>query len=142
MQRYIKAEKIIDYLKRKIKTSRSTIEINKLLPVIEENTVGERIAVKYPRWINVKDRLPDDGQYVLIRHTYHSGSCDRGHDEFESITAGYYFKHEINGSKFFYYAGISNYGDMVRANSMCPGNKYVTHWMPMPEPPREENENV
>lgn len=135
------AENLLNYLKRKIKTPRSTIEINTLLQVIEENTVTERVTVDYPGWISVKDRLPDAGQYVLLRQIYHSNDNDELEREYEQITIGWYFKDKSpERPPYFYYAAISNYGDMVRASSMCPGDEYVTHWMPIPQQPKERGE--
>ena len=136
MADYIDAGALRQMLTRKIRTQRSTIEINKLLSALDEFAVPERVTVEYPGWISVNERLPGMGQYVLLLHTYHS----RGdYAEYEATTIGYYFKPE-KGMPYFYYVGVSNYGDMVRASSMCPGDECVTHWMPLPEPPTDEQE--
>ena len=86
------------------------------------------------RWIPVTERLPEPGQYVLLLHNYHAMIGEHG--EYESITVGYYHKPADRRAKpYFYYVGVSDYGDMVRASSMCPGSEFITHWMPLPEPP-------
>lgn len=59
-------------------------------------------------WISVKDRLPEDGEYVL---TYNED--DIGYE----IGMRYYIK----GA---FIAGCVN--------------RDVTHWMPLPEPPKGE----
>lgn len=129
MSRYIDADKLTTYLKGKIKTAQSTIVINNLLDAMRDMEVGETVTVPYSGWISVEDRLPEPGQYCLLRHQYQTV-------EFEPITAGYYLRTQ---RFYFYYAAINNFGDMVRVKSVCPGNEFVTHWMPLPEPPKDNN---
>lgn len=88
-------------------------------------------------WISVEDRLPEINTLVLLIHNYHSMIGD--FSEYEPITVGYLHQPLDKRRKaYFYYVGVSDYGDRVRANSMCPGNENVTHWMPLPEPPQED----
>jgi len=73
-----------------------------------------------PQWISVKDRLPEIGQAVNCygRAAYESGS---------SVIPAWYI-HKWNQWQ-------SCEGDG------CGGGGYlfdVTHWMPLPEPPKEE----
>lgn len=136
MSRYIDADKLTTYLKGKIKTAQSTIVINNLLGAMRDMEAGGMVTVPYSGWISVEDRLPEPGQYCLLRHQYQTV-------EFEPITAGYYFKDtKTKGHPrfYFYYAAINNFGDTVRAKDICPGNEFVTHWMPMPEPPEDNND--
>lgn len=66
-------------------------------------------------WISVKDRLPEDGQLVLVWHEYFRfGEYNR---LFQTYEIGYQFQGHwsMNGQK-------------VRAIA----------WMPLPEPPKEE----
>lgn len=87
-------------------------------------------------WISVKERLPEVGKLVLLRQTYHA--IVGGSGEYEGVTVGYLFQPTDRRRKpYFYFAAISNYGDMVREYKICPGNEFVTHWMPLPEPPVE-----
>lgn len=53
-----------------------------------------------PRWISVKERLPEDGKYVLAY------SAD---DDYMTVEA----RHKFDAFQ-------------------------ITHWMPLPEPPKEE----
>jgi len=61
------------------------------------------------KWISVKDRLPEVGEYVDIYSTYHRRVVDV---EFESIDSFY-----------------DNNKDMTYTD--------VTHWMLSPEPPKK-----
>ena len=89
------------------------------------------------QWIPVGERLPEVGKCVLVRQTYHAFIGDHG--EYEGITVGYLHqptdKRRMPCMPYFYYAAVSDYGDKVRAESICPGQEFVTHWMPLPQPP-------
>ena len=63
---------------------------------------------KKPAWVSVRDRLPEDYQRVLCL--------------FESGTMEVSFRASVKG---FCYEGFKQTGK-------------VTHWMPLPEPPKEE----
>lgn len=63
-----------------------------------------------PEWISVKDRLPEENVVVLI--CVDNGRCK-----------------EVKVS------GLTGFGWMLFDKNK---NKEVTHWMPMPEPPKEE----
>ena len=63
-----------------------------------------------PRWIPVTERLPDDGQRVLA-----------------------YDKVEYGIIAAIYSAGT--WYDQILDTTVCP--IYITHWMPLPEPPEE-----
>lgn len=58
-------------------------------------------------WISVKDKLPEDDEYVLIYH---------------------------NGSKAI---KISWYSSFNEKWMMDYNNIHITHWQPLPEPPKE-----
>ena len=92
-------------------------------------------------WIAVEERLPEVGKCVLIRQTYHAFLGEHG--EYEGVTVGYLHQPTDRRRKpYFYFAAVSDYGDMVRAQSICPGSEYVTHWMPLPEPPEQEGKDI
>ena len=57
-------------------------------------------------WINVKDRLPEEGKYVLVWESQGFAYCEK------------------------LICGIWNIG----ANN----GAIITHWMPLPEPPKED----
>ena len=76
------------------------------------------------QWISVKDRLPEkEGEYLCYRRSLNDGYC-------ELLRYGVIYN---KGRKRTFYFFDSEYGD-VEANN-------VTHWMELPEPPKEiENE--
>jgi len=67
-------------------------------------------------WIPVTERLPEVGSNFLVYDTYH-----KAREDFELIQMGRMTKSW----------GISCVGQ----NS---GNKTITHWMPLPEPPETD----
>lgn len=91
---------------------------------IEELSVVVRaqkaVLDKFPRWIPVTERLPEDGVFVLVCN-------DDGHmmiAKYESEVLGWYYKY-------------TNYDfDMWDNEEQGP----VCYWMPLPEPPKEDGE--
>lgn len=84
-------------------------------------SIMELPAVSAPQWISVKDRLPRDGEHVLIWYEYFRyGSYNR------------IFKtHEIA-----YQYG----GHWTGASDSLGVDARVFAWMPLPEPPKGEND--
>lgn len=77
-------------------------------------------------WISVKDRLPDDGRYlVLLRSDFHKGKIN-----YLVEIATFY------GGKFYLYVSYRDgaNGDLMTVPYKIDG---VTHWMPLPEPPED-----
>lgn len=69
-------------------------------------------TVDVPQWVNVKERLPDcKGEYLVAYHPCYWDNVK------EETVVGY---------------------DSYRGGARWARNKYqrVTHWMPMPEPPK------
>ena len=84
----------------------------------------ERLAAENEtqRWIAVEEKLPEVEKCVLVRQTYHPFRNEHG--EFEEVTVGYLHQPTDNRRKpYFYWVAVSDYGDMVRAESICPGSK-------------------
>lgn len=88
-----------------------------------------------PQWIPVAERLPEKLVPVLIQHTYM---------EWAGISIGY-----ITSDDYWEWFGYFMGDDMLHHppgdGLICPGSKYVTAWMPLPEPytaDAEENEGV
>lgn len=65
-------------------------------------------------WISVKERLPDVGMPVLI--------CGKRH----RVTA--------------YYDNVLDAFRLTENENLCYAANCVTHWMPLPEPPKEIEE--
>ena len=76
--------------------------------------VDHGLLVEPPRWIPVTERLPDIGIKVLVYDKW-------GHIRDRQLraygTGGYYFT----------------------PDGLTPG-RHVTHWMLLPEPPKEDND--
>lgn len=70
----------------------------------------QQLEAQQPRWINVKERLPEDDGYVLCH-------CNDGSSDIVCMYHGD--------------------GDFVTPDLDCYTG-IVTHWMPLPQPPEEE----
>ena len=68
-----------------------------------------------PKWIPVTDRLPEDGSDVLAYLKYADNS---------RIAAANYYK--------------GTWQDCIMGRLYLTEEGFVTHWMPLPEPPEEE----
>ncbi|EGO8354926.1 DUF550 domain-containing protein [Escherichia coli] len=67
-------------------------------------------------WISCSERMPDDGQHVIIL-------CDGAFVLYAQYRDGEFFDVVRNGEEFFE-----------------TQSRNVTHWMPLPEPPKEVNQ--
>ena len=75
-------------------------------------------GVTFQKWISVTERLPDeDGSYLVTTTT---GAV---------TTARYYVSKTFPATKL-----LPEYTSQAKWQS----NRDVTHWMPLPEPPKEE----
>ena len=79
-------------------------------PCIECNQLTDANGVTAQQWIPVTERLPDNDTYILVTTDGVAASAYWHNDRFYAFTA----------------SGVATVG--------C-----VTHWMPLPEPPKGEN---
>ena len=71
----------------------------------------QQLEAQVPKWISVEERLPEDDDDVLMM-------TDMG------MSMGYYCRDSFS----------DRWVDYVNSDSRC-----VTHWMPLPEPPKEDD---
>lgn len=91
------------------------------------------------KWIPVSERLPEPEINVLIWQSYREDA------PYSNITIGHLHQ-ESDLRRKPYWTWIAYGADMVhpkieawhRADFICPGGEFVTHWMPLPQPPKEE----
>ena len=99
---------------------------------IAENLIGHGVTV--PQWISVNDRLPEyPGHYLVCTsiNYWHGGCMDINENH----------KYHPNGTPVGYDGStmsvIDCYYDVAgHWNRVC--DSHVTHWMPIPEPPKGE----
>ena len=106
-------------------------------------------GVTVQEWISVKERLPESGVHVLIccEMRRYGGEiagkyvCDGYYAEANKIIAGDFTdecEYSEEDDEYYlcegWYEVIKNWDDY---NSVAVED-FVTHWMPLPEPPEEE----
>ena len=99
----------------------------------DQEAVG---GIKMSEWISVKDRLPEPGKIVLVHQVY---SWQRFEDG-AAVTVGRLRPTEngrVSYWEFQYYRPDFRDGTVLDNGIICPGSEYITHWMPLPEPPKE-----
>ena len=79
-----------------------------------------QLEARVPKWINVKDRLPEDDVGVIVYAVSNNG------DHTIVVT---FHTHTLYGFNIEGWASPWQY---------FTRNYTITHWMPMPEPPKEE----
>lgn len=82
---------------------------------VREQTAIPQVPVTPDGWISCSERMPDDGQHVII-------ICDGAFVLYAQYRDGEFFDVVRDGDEFFE-----------------TQSRNVTHWMPLPEPPQEVN---
>ena len=87
------------------------------------------LRARVPKWISVKDGLPEeDGSYLVTTNDF--GNRQGVNIRWFAKDGETVDEYELAGQKCVWYFYDSEYG-YVSTNS-------VTHWMPLPEPPKGE----
>lgn len=73
-------------------------------------------------WISVNDKFPKDGKEVLVTYFYKSKPKRR----------------YVKTANCFTYDGKAHWNSVWDEYKATNEEEIVTHWMPMPEPPKEE----
>ena len=84
--------------------------------------LAKRLESAQPKWISVEERLPEDDVNVLI----YAASEKDGVDSVIAITN---YTHSMHGFNIEGWRSPWQY---------CFWERKVTHWMPLPEAPKEE----
>lgn len=86
------------------------------------------------RWIPCSERMPEAGKIVLVYQNYERPYVTIG--RLKPVEKGFmsYWEFQEYREDFRHTAIFDN-------GVICPGSQYVTHWMPLPEPPEREDNN-
>lgn len=127
MDKCMKKSDVIAYIRKEAKEAQSAFEeLGGESGIIAEafedlaNELEDFPAVSVPQWISVKDRLPENGEYVLCWYEYFR------YGDFNAMFAAYGIGYCYNG----HWGGEVANGTKAR----------VLAWMPLPEPPKGEAE--
>ena len=97
----------------------------------------QQLEAQVPRWISVEERLPEgeDPVLILVKETEHYGL----HKEKSKV---YYCQYLAYWDDEEWYTTWCNGCRKITdtANEPNADDYEVTHWMPMPEAPKEEHE--
>ena len=159
MDKYMKKSDVIAYIRKEAKESQSAFdemggESGIIFEAFEDlaNELEDFPAVSVPQWISVKDRLPEVETEVLI-------ACNRNGYRFV-CPAIYEDGTVLTQDSIWNWYELDNYGTYSEENDdyfvpecwwesrkFTPDDVYnnpvdcaVTHWMPLPEPPKGEND--
>ncbi len=121
-------EKLVELLQDENNPVWNWFPNNMAMMQLAEYLISSGVTVQ--EWISVKDRLPEeDGTYLTaLNHHFgaHQGvSIRKFAKDGETVD-----EYELAGQKYVWYFYDSEYG-YVQTDS-------VTHWMPMPQPPKGE----
>ncbi len=114
----LQAAGTVDELVAALESAEKRIAELKAEPVSQTyklNQLSGNSPVTQDSWISCSERMPDDGQHVIIL-------CDGAFVLYAQYRDGEFFDIVRNGDEFFE-----------------TQSRNVTHWMPLPEPPWEVN---
>ena len=104
--------------KDKNKGAQMTSELERLLDIAQ--TEVAKLEAEKPQWISVDDRLPEKNQKVL---TFYKGT--EWDNPPQDITVFSFCRNLADDPKWWV------------VNEILSTKRNITHWMPLPEPPKE-----
>ena len=114
-------EKLIDLL------TGYSIDTQPDVEYVVDHLISNGVTVQ--EWISVYDRLPqEDGTYLVTANDF--GNSQRVKIRWFAKDGETVDKYDLAGQKYVWYFYDSECG--------YASTKSVTHWMPMPEPPKGE----
>ena len=94
-----------------------------------------------PRWIPVTEALPEEKQDGFSDDVLMLVENPDGDITWKDVYVGYYL-YDATSAETGWWAMMTcdcvKIGEHKYGGKVFPANEYVTHWMPLPEPPKEE----
>lgn len=122
-------ERLKNALKEIAQLACESVERDRALARLEAEVMAVRDSM---RWIPVTESLPEIDVAVLVLHTYQR-------DEYSPITIGRLYQPcDKRRNPYWTFVSIQASDGAIYNDGtdfICPGSEYVTHWMPLPEPP-------
>ena len=98
-------------------------------------------VVERPRWIPVTERLPEEKRDGFSDDVLMLVENPDGDITWKDVYVGYYL-YDATSAETGWWAMMTcdcvKIGEHKHGSKVFPANEYVTHWLPLPEPPEEE----
>ena len=121
-------EKLVELLKSVLPNFRNNMAYWGEKPIYEFADCLLANGVTVQEWISVKDRLPEDsGYYLVVYRDKYNGSISIAFDMYVKCNIGEWWESEFAcdiTKQFLWVAKLQE--------------QEVTHWMPLPQPPKGE----
>lgn len=113
--------------------------IEKLIEVIQNHDFLESLIK--PHWVPVTERLPEEKRDGFSDDVLMLVENPDGDITWKDVYVGYYL-YDATSAETGWWAMMTcdcvKIGEHKYGGKVFPANEYVTHWMPLPELPKEE----
>jgi len=103
--------------------------------------IERMVRSQKPRWIPVTERLPEEKRDGCSDDVLMLVENPDGDITWKDVFVGYYL-YDTTSVETGWWAMMTcdcvKIGEHKHGSKVFPANEYVTHWMPLPEPPKEE----